>query len=94
LWSAMIGGGTYEAAIPNPAMASALSGRPADCPSSYTPRLNVSVPQALQDALCPWLKDAEKALGERVSWDHRAKEEALRDFFSLVRWCRSVHLQT
>jgi len=53
LWSAMIGGGTYEAAIPNPAMANALSGRPANCPSPSTPRLNVSVTQALQDTLCP-----------------------------------------
>jgi len=44
----MIGGGLYEASIPKPAMANALSGRPANCPSPYTPRLNVFVPQALQ----------------------------------------------
>jgi len=94
LWSAMIGGGAYEAAIPNPAMANALSGRPAKCPSPSTPRLNVSVPQALHDTLCAWLEDAENALGERVSRDHRAKDEALRDLFSMVRWCRSVYFQT
>jgi len=94
LWSAMIGGGTYEAAIPNRAMANALSGRAASCPSPSTPHLNVSVPQALQDTLCLSLEDAEKALGERISRDHRAKDEALRDFFLLVRWCRSVYFQT
>jgi len=94
LWSAMIGGGTYEAAIPNPAMANALSGRPAHCPSPFTPRLNVSVPQALQDTLFPWLEDAEKALGERISRDHMVKDEALRDFLALVRWCRSAYFQS
>jgi len=40
------------------------------------------------------LEDAENALGERVSRDHRAKDEALRDSFSLVRWCLSVYFQT
>ena len=40
------------------------------------------------------MEDAENALGERVSRDHRAKDEALRDSFSLVRWCLSVYFQT
>lgn len=75
---------------PKQALARALSRHLANCPSPSTPRLNVFVPQALQKTFFPWLKDLEKALDEHKFRDHRAKNDALRDFFSLMPWCWSL----
>jgi len=68
IWSAPIGGGLYENAIPNGPVVKALSGRrPDDVVAPTTPRLEGPVPDELQETLCPWLEAAEKALSERVA---------------------------
>jgi len=94
MWSVGPGGGTYDAAIPNPKMAKALSGRDVDCKSPTTPRLSAPLPEEQQTSICSWFEKAEEALGERVAADSSAKDEALWDLFALVRWFRCVYFQT
>lgn len=94
IWQVGPGGGVYEAPIPNRAMLLSLSGRDLDCRTPVTPRMEVVVPEQLQKTFCPWLEDAEAALSARVSADARATDQALLDFFGLVRLFRSVFFQS
>ena len=72
----------------------ALSGRSADCSSRVTPRLSVEVSDALQSTVCPWLAEEEAKYTARVTPDNQCQNQALLDFFSLVRMLRSVSFQT
>lgn len=94
IWAPGIGGGGYDNTLPNPGMTRALSGRPADCTAPATPRLGVPVPQVLLDLFAPWVDREEQALAEREAADPRAADEALKDFFKLVRWLTPVYFQT
>lgn len=94
IWTPGIGGGVYDGTLPNAPMTLALSGRPADCAAPSTPRLAVPVPEELQASFLPWLEDEEQSLAQRVAADPRAEDEALKDFFKVARWMRSVYFQT
>jgi len=72
----------------------ALSGRSADCPPPVTPRLSVEVSEQLQSTICPWLAGEEAAYTARVTRDPRCQDQALLDFFFLIRKTRSVFFQT
>lgn len=94
IWQVGPGGGVYEAPIPNRAMLLSLSGRGLDCRTPVTPRMQVAVPEELQKLYCPWLEAAEAELSARVAADARSQDQALRDFFRLVRLFRSVFFQS
>jgi len=94
MWNLGAADGAYDGLIPNAPMMTALSGRSADCSSPVTPRLSVEVSDALQSTVCPWLADEEAKYTARVTRDYRCQDQALLDFFSLVRMSRSVFFQT
>lgn len=54
----------------------------------------VEVSDAVQSRVCPWLADEEAKYTSRVARDYRCQDQALLDFFSLVRMSRSVFFQT
>jgi len=94
MWNLGAANGAYDGLILNAPMMTALSGRSADCSSPVTPRLSVEVPASLQCTICPWLDSEEAEYAARVRRDHRCQDQALLDFFALVRVARSVFFQT
>jgi len=94
MWNLGAANGAYDGLIPNAPMMTALSGWSADYPSPVTPRLSVEVPEKLQSTICPWLAGEEATYTARVTRDPRCQDEALLDFFSLIRKTRSVFFQT
>jgi len=94
MWNLGAANGAYDGLIPNAPMMTALSGRSSDCSSPVTPRLSVEVPASLQCTIRPWLDSDEAKYAARVTRDYRCQDQALIDFFSLVRVARSVFFQT
>jgi len=90
MWNLGAANGAYHGLIPNTPMVTALSGRSADCPSPATPRLSVKVHDELQSTICPWLADEEAAYTARLTRDTRCQDQAVVDFFSIIRKTRSV----
>jgi len=94
LWNLAAADGTYDGLIPSASMMTALSGRSADCYSPVTPRLSAEVSEALQSTLCRWLADEDAKYTARVTRDYRCQDQALLEFFFVVRMSRSVFFQT
>ena len=94
MWNLGDANGAYDGLIPSAPMMTVLSGRSADCLSPVTPRLSVEVADALQRTICPWLADEEATYTERVARVYRCQDQALLDFFSLIRMERAVFFQT
>jgi len=94
IWNQGVARGAYEAAIPNRDAIVALSSRPLSTTSPTTPRYKVPVPLALQATMCPWLEAEEKAYHERLAADKYCIDEALVNFFGLMRWARSAFFQS
>jgi len=90
MWNLGDANGAYDGLIPSAPMMTVLSGRSADCLSPVTPRLSVEVADALQRTICPWLADEEATYTERVARVYRCQDQALLDFFSLIRMERAV----
>ena len=91
IWNQGVARGAYEAAIPNRDAIVALSSRPLSTTSPTTPRYKVPVPLALQATMCPWLEAEEKAYHERLAADKYCIDEALVNFFGLMRWARCAY---
>jgi len=94
MWNLGVAAGAYDGLIPSASMMTALSGRSADCYSPVTPRLSVEVSEALQSTVCRWLADEDAKYTARVTRDYRCQDQALLEFFSVVRMSRSVLFQT
>ena len=56
--------------------------------------LSVVVPDALQRTICLWVAEDEGKYTESVARAYRFQDQALLDFFSLIRMERAVFLQT
>ena len=93
-WNPGLTRSAYDAAIPNRDVILALSSRPLSTTCPTSPRLQVPVPPDLQATLFPWLESEEKAYEERLAADELCVDEALVNFFRLIRWARSAFLQS
>lgn len=93
-WGPGPGDGAYNGDIPDPLIVLLLSGRTRHCVSPVTARLTVEVLLSLQQTVCPWLEDVEKAYVERLKGGSNFRDVALTNLFKLTRLARSVFFQS
>jgi len=86
-WGPGPGDGAYNAGIPNQVVVILLSGQSKQNVAPVTPRLTIEVPTSLQQTLCPFLEEAERACTERVKSGAKSRDVALENLFKLVRGC-------